>query len=399
MFRKATVTVFFTMVLISSSVAGVGESAVITLSFPFGARSTAMGEVGTALADDGSALFFNPAGLGVNHRGWRKVGVSESHENILPAFKLSELWHHAITVTYQTPRPDIGGFGSYFHFLNMGRNEIFDAMGRSEREVTSYEWVFASGWGFSFAEVGDTTRYYGLTAKYFVSALAPGIGENGEGVANGFAFDIGYLHLFKYGFRYGITFNNMGPHVYYIDRNSRDPLPFTMNAAFGYKRRFCSRGIEFFRAAAEIRLDKELVINRWDDTDPEQFYVALYEDWFNEPLKYELQEINYHTGGEFRLFNTGSLRQGILFDLIGQRFEWHVGFGVTLFNHIRIDQSWIIAPPEFMKGLARKFDSTSSGSTGARNGQWQFTISVNGLGGWSKKDHEWWKTDNGREQW
>ena len=253
MFCKATVTVFFTMILISSSVAGVGESAVITLSLPFGARSTAMGELGTALADDGSALFFNPAGLGVRNSGWRRGAASESYKNILPAFKLSELWHHAIAITYQTPRPDIGGFGSYFSYLNMGRNEISDALGRRIRETTSYEWVLASGWGFSFAELGDSTRYYGITTKYVLSALAPGLGENGEGVASGFAFDIGYLHLFKHGFRYGITFNNMGPHIYYIDRNSRVPLPFTMNAAFGYKRTFCSRGIEFFRATAELR--------------------------------------------------------------------------------------------------------------------------------------------------
>ena len=39
------------------------KSAVITLVFPSGARSLAMGEVGTALADDEQAAFYNPAGL------------------------------------------------------------------------------------------------------------------------------------------------------------------------------------------------------------------------------------------------------------------------------------------------------------------------------------------------
>jgi hypothetical protein len=58
--------IFATIIgIVSFSHAGVGQSAVITLVFPYGARSSAMGEVGTALADDASVLYFNPAGLDV----------------------------------------------------------------------------------------------------------------------------------------------------------------------------------------------------------------------------------------------------------------------------------------------------------------------------------------------
>ncbi|MBD3391634.1 MAG: hypothetical protein GF418_06260, partial [Chitinivibrionales bacterium] len=42
----------------------VGESAVITLVFPPGARATGLGETFVAVADDANATFFNPAGLG-----------------------------------------------------------------------------------------------------------------------------------------------------------------------------------------------------------------------------------------------------------------------------------------------------------------------------------------------
>ena len=44
--------------------AAVGESAVITLIFPPGARATALGEAFTGLSDDANATFYNPAGLG-----------------------------------------------------------------------------------------------------------------------------------------------------------------------------------------------------------------------------------------------------------------------------------------------------------------------------------------------
>lgn len=50
--------------MISSSFAAVGESAIITLVFPPGARATALGEAFTGLSDDANATFFNPAGLG-----------------------------------------------------------------------------------------------------------------------------------------------------------------------------------------------------------------------------------------------------------------------------------------------------------------------------------------------
>jgi len=42
----------------------VGQSAVVTLGFPVGARPTAMGEAFTGLANDANAVFYNPAGLG-----------------------------------------------------------------------------------------------------------------------------------------------------------------------------------------------------------------------------------------------------------------------------------------------------------------------------------------------
>ena len=49
------------------SLAAIGQSAVITLVLPHGARQSGMGDVGTALADDEHALFWNPAGLGIKN--------------------------------------------------------------------------------------------------------------------------------------------------------------------------------------------------------------------------------------------------------------------------------------------------------------------------------------------
>jgi len=48
----------------ANEASAVGQSAVVTLGFPVGARPTAMGEAFTGLANDANAIFYNPAGLG-----------------------------------------------------------------------------------------------------------------------------------------------------------------------------------------------------------------------------------------------------------------------------------------------------------------------------------------------
>ncbi|MBN1131235.1 MAG: PorV/PorQ family protein [Chitinispirillaceae bacterium] len=62
----ATAAVFMLAVMAVSAWCGVGQSAVITLVFPPGARATGLGEAFTAVSDDANAIFFNPAGLGLD---------------------------------------------------------------------------------------------------------------------------------------------------------------------------------------------------------------------------------------------------------------------------------------------------------------------------------------------
>src|SRR5271157_3962899 len=59
-----TATLVLLSVFIIGNVCAIGQSAVITLVFPPGARATGLGEAFVGLADDANATFFNPAGLG-----------------------------------------------------------------------------------------------------------------------------------------------------------------------------------------------------------------------------------------------------------------------------------------------------------------------------------------------
>ncbi|KMQ50311.1 hypothetical protein CHISP_2780 [Chitinispirillum alkaliphilum] len=64
--RKCCYLLLALSLLTGKNVFAVGQSAVITLTFPTGGRPTALGEAFTALADDANATFYNPAGLGLS---------------------------------------------------------------------------------------------------------------------------------------------------------------------------------------------------------------------------------------------------------------------------------------------------------------------------------------------
>jgi hypothetical protein len=365
----------------------VGESSVITLVFPFGARNTGMGEVGTSLADDDAALFYNPAGLGIPNSLWNDGSVSGFYEQLLPSFNILDLWHASLSSYYQPPNKILGGFGLFINYINMGDNSATDAYGHELGVRRSWERVVALGWGFNLGEYGDTSDNFGITAKFINSFLAPGLGENGEGTAQSFAFDFGYLRLFRSGLRLGVTFVNMGPNVFYIDHSNPDPIPFTVNLALGYKRRFFFDKNSNISIAAETRFDREIVHNDYNG-NPDPFYKALYTDFADNTFRESIEEVNVHIGTEIGIMNTGFIRHGFLIDYAGVRYEETFGFGLKLFNHFNWDYSYIRSPEGFMENIFGH-----EGSSGVRDGQWRIAFTYSSaLRKMSEVDSKWWRS-------
>jgi hypothetical protein len=384
--------IFWVALIVQISLAGMGQSAVITLVFPYGARSTGMGEVGTALADDESVLFYNPAGLAMPNEKWIGGSGSPFWEPLLPAFGLKELWHGTASAQIQ----DTGNFwcqpGFFFNYINMGENSWTNELGVELGRSRSYEGVLALGCGFDFKDLGVNNHYFGVTGKYIYSALAPGIGANGAGIGQTVAFDAGYLWTIGDYFRLGATAMNMGPSIYYIDPEKSDPLPFTINLALAFKHEWIIEGIRYLAFAGEFRMDKEFV-KTYIDRKPDPFYKALFTDFADEPLKRELWQINEHIGGELTFLNTVSLRGGFLIDLMGERYEQTFGLGINVFNHFSFNSSIIISPEGYMKEFASRFDPHKTGASGARHLQYRFSFAWNRFGCHKPGDAEWWKSE------
>lgn len=294
----------------------IGQSAIITLSFPYGARTNAMGEVGAALADDESCLFWNPAGLGVVNERWYGGSGAFFREPLLPIFDL-DLWHYSYAVCYQHPPSsisplfDVGGFGLLLNYISYGTNEQYNAQGKKIADFQSFEYSFGLSYGFNFAEFGIPDLATGITVKYAHSALAPGIDEHdpSAGIGQTFAVDLGTLYTFPFGLRLGLTLINMGPSVYYINPTDGDPIPFTVILAIGYKYEFVLNNIRLFRFCAEYNANREMVYKEpYEDPDP--FWKAIFTSLNDEPMKEELKEIIHNhawVGSNFTQYHLVSL--------------------------------------------------------------------------------------------
>ena len=368
--------------------AGVGQSAVTTLVFPYGARSYAMGEVGTALADDESVLFYNPAGLDVPNDRWAGGSGSLFYERPLPALKTTDLWHTAIAADIQDTSFLWFQPGVFLNFVNMGLDGFTDEQGIERGSVQRYEEVMALGCGFDLKDIGIDNHYFGLTAKFVNSVLAPGIGSSGAGGGKTYAFDFGYLWTIGPAWRFGATLMNMGRSIYYVSEENRDPIPFTLNLAIGYKHHFDLNESPFLDIAGEFRLDREIVNS--DGHNPDPFYKAIWTDFLHDTSDSTfgdwMMRFNEHLGAEATFCKTASLRGGYLIDLMGERYELHWGLGLNLFNHFSLDWGYIIAPERFMKGFTRMFDPNKSGATGARDKQWQISLTATRLLKWDESD-------------
>jgi hypothetical protein len=172
----------------------------------------------------------------------------------------------------------------------------------------------------------------------------------------------------------------MGPSVYYISQDQRDPIPFTINTAIAYKDGFSANNVKILDIAAELRSDIEVVKN-YPDKNPDPFWKAIYTGLLHdtsESITEKFHEINWHAGLEVTLFNIGSLRQGFLIDVAGQRYETTLGFGFKLFNHFQWDFYGIYSPKGYMKGIF-----STEGSSGT-------TLTFYRMFSWNEKDRTWW---------
>ncbi len=311
-------------------------------------------------------------GKAVNQYDYADRQVFLFYEPLLPKLQLKGMWHSYFTVTY--PTENWGTFGFHLNYISFGPVEISTEDGTVKGEVRPWEGIFGLSYGLPLRE----NLALGLNLQYVNSALAPGWGESGEGVGQTFAVDAGILrrNIFFKGFDIGFALLNMGPSIFYKEREEADPIPFTPRLGFAYRLETESP----FDANFLCDLHRTVATN-YIDKRPDPFYEAVYTDLFGvEPGDstwiQELEEVIVNVGAEGWYMDMMALRSGFLFDYIGQRYELTIGLGIR-YENLNFDFSYIYSPEGFFSDvmkLAGADKSHRNGSYGVRHGQNRWSL-------------------------
>ena len=167
-----------------------GTMAAKFLSTDIGSRAVGMGGAFTAIANDGSSMYWNPAGIGFN--GLRRFYVNHSNWIADIAFD-----YFSISIPISSNR-------------YLGINITSVTMG--EMEVTRYgnentgETFSASDHAFGLTYAMNLTDRFsiGFNGKLIQEKIA-------NNYANGIALDLGTLFRTPYGFKLGTSISNFGP--------------------------------------------------------------------------------------------------------------------------------------------------------------------------------------------
>jgi hypothetical protein len=299
----------------------------------------------------------------VNHYDCGEKQTQFFYEPILPAFKLPDLWHTYLALSF--PTDEWGTFAFAVNFLNFGLNELIDELGRTIKSFRSYETVFFFCYGFPLTE----SLSLGMNFKFVYSALAPGYGPGGEGIGITFAIDAAVLKkgLFLKNLDVGLHLQNMGPAIYYVDPAFKDPIPFNVKAGIAYQ--ILSDNV--YNLKYLLDFNREIVKN-YGDKPPAAFYEAPFVALTDDGWKREVQDVIVNTGLEFWYARFLALRSGFLFDWVGERYELTFGLGLR-YGNMNFDWSYIFSPEGFLKKTIQSMakDETKVGSHGARDGQWR----------------------------
>ncbi len=287
-----------------------GEAALPFLLIAPDSRAGGIGESGGGLADNVSAIFWNPAGIAFLTGS--EIGFT--HSNWLPQFKLSDLFYDY--ATYRQYIDALSGsvtasitYMSYGEFTRTGENDP-TPLGT----FRSFDAAFTVGYA---TKIGQDWGL-GLNFRLIHSRLAdkPTAAEQGEGVATTVSFDIATMWRpaefeipligdLSNRFSLGINLSNLGPKVYYIDQAQADPIP--TNFRLGIAVRPFEDEFNSLTITADftkLLVDKGEAFRGTVDTTAttkkrKDFYEAIISAWADQPFSEELRDITTAIGIEY----------------------------------------------------------------------------------------------------
>jgi len=320
-----------------------GGSAVPFLLISPDARASGMGEVGTAIADDINAIYWNPGGLGFLETLEATQYERETDEEPAPFRQISlafspwlpqfnaDLYYSYLT--FGTYIEEISGTVAFnFILMNLGEFQRTSPEGKEQGRFTSNEFAFGASYGTRVSEdIG-----IGIQAKYIQSNLTPKTSTQpiaGTGIS--FAVDMGFLWRptdimegIDDVFSFGINLQNFGPKMTYI--NEADPLPTTLRLGFSYL--MFEDEYNSFLFAMDL---SKLLVKR-DSLGSDPLPNSLITGWENKGMEVSI-------GAEYWYQEVVALRGGYFYEpsTLGGRQFYNFGFGLR-YDMMKLDFGYIL---------------------------------------------------------
>ena len=233
-------------------------------------RAAGMGMTGVGVANNASALFWNPAGLA----GQVGAEVTFTHAPWLPALG-ADLFYEYLAGKYAVE--GIGTFAGHVTYLNLGTQDRTDAQGNLLGEFKSYDLAIGASYGTNIME----NLAVGTGLRLIYSNLAAGVDVEGQPTRAGVAVgvDVGLLWTPQIGDgkiepSLGFNLANMGPTIQYSDSDQADAIP--TNLRFGGA---VSVNLDEFNSLTWALDLQHRLVPRNDVGSSRHFYQAVFSSW------------------------------------------------------------------------------------------------------------------------
>jgi long-subunit fatty acid transport protein len=334
--------------------AQVGITAVPFLQIEPDSRGAGMGSTGVAIADNASAIFWNPAGLAFQNQNQ----VSITHANWLPAFN-ADLFYDYLVGTYHVE--GIGTIGGHITFLNLGEQVRTDEFAENLGRFNSYEISAGLSYGYQLSE----NFALGTGLRFIYSSLADGE-VSGQKINPGSSVGLDLAALYKSNpfqvanrnasFNAGLNLSNIGPGMQYTDNAQKDPLPTVFRVGWAYTMDLDNMGMNtltFTNDISKIMARTERTVDENGDETYEPMGVgkALFNSWGplerttgqGETISLNLpQQLMWGFGLEYWYNNLFALRTGYYYENPDNGNREFVTLGAGLrYNIFGVDFSYI----------------------------------------------------------
>src|SRR5699024_10249832 len=311
--------------------------------------STGRGMTGVAQADQGQALYWNPAGLAYQ-KGWQLKGTRFKY---LPG--LNDRSYNYISI--QKDIDEYSTLGGHITYLDLGSQTGQDSEGNPTGDISSREFSV----GLSYGRIAiPNTLTLGIGARYTSSKLGSG-GQTVDSLStktgNTLSFDIGMFYEPGEYFigslpvvpTVGASLTNFGGRIEYSDSEFKYPLPTLLRV--GVENTLILDENAINTLAVSLELSKYMV--RMDSTGAEALFKSLFSSWgsydyYNgrETVSVGLgKQIMYGAGLEYWYNNLLAVRGGYYNESYANGGSKYLTTGMSVrFSYVQLNGS--IAIPQ-----------------------------------------------------